>query len=459
MNQSRYTSLLLILFYAILTYMSQNNAFFGDMVQFGSRHSHFFFENNFNTFWLPNSLDSGHPPIFGMYMALCWKLFGKSLIVSHWAMFPFLILIAFALPRLISNYINSVNLIWVSLLFYIEPTLLSQASLTSPDIVLIAFFLWAMVFYKEEKHLLLSLVLIPMAFISLRGMMVLFSFFIAIFFHQKKLEKKYIFTFAPAVSICFYWLFKHYQLFGWIGFHSDSPWASSFQTVGIVAILKNIFLMIWRWIDFGRIVFWLILLAFSFHTIRRKGKLTSLQKFPIILLLSLACVFTINTAFADGLVGHRYYLPIYIVGLLITLQFIETNPTKRKTVFQFMILAGFFLGSTYVYPNHIAMGWDSTPAHKPYYELRKNAINYLEKNNIPLYTVGAGFPSLDTREYLELNGDTSAFQSYANPNLRFIVWSNVFNYPDQLQDSLKNKKVVFSEDKGGVFMKIIQLKK
>jgi len=457
MNPNRKSSLFLILLYALLTYTSQYNVFFGDMVQFGSRHSHYFFENNFHSFWLPNSLDSGHPPVFGIYMAICWKLFGKSLIVSHWAMFPFLVLIATAIPRLVENYISRTNVFILSLILFLEPTLLAQASLTSPDIVLIAFFLWAIVFYKEEKYFFLMLMLIPMSFISLRGMMVLFSFYVAILFHQKKIDLKYILIFTPAVLICFYWLFRHYQLFGWIGFHSDSPWASSFQSVGLFQIIKNIFLMIWRWIDFGRIIFWVILLLLGIIHFVRKGKLSFSQKFPFILLISLVIVFTLNTAFADGLVGHRYYLPIYFVGLLMALQFIELYSTRKNTLY-ILILIGFFLGSNFTYPNHIAMGWDATIAHRPYFGLRKNAIQFLNNSNIPLHSVAAGFPSLDSREYLELNGDTSRFQSYVNPNVKYILWSNVFNYPDELQDSLNVKKVLYEEEKNGVFMKIISVK-
>lgn len=458
MNAEKKSVVILITFSAMIAILSQNNAFFGDMVQFGSRHSHFFYENNFSSFWLPNLLDSGHPPVFGMYIAICWKIFGKSLVVSHWAMFPFLLLIAFAIPRLLKKYVSESNLILTSIIVFIEPTLLAQSSLTSPDIVLVSFFLWAFIFYTEEKYILLSLALIPMSFISLRGMMMLFSFFIAILFHQKKVEKKYILTFAPAVSICFYWLFRHYQLFHWIGFHSDSPWASSFQSVGIAQMIKNFMLMIWRWIDFGRVSFWIILcVLFIFH-LREKTILTKTQKFPLSLLFSSAIVFTINTIFADGLIGHRYYMPIYFIALIMSIQLIELY-TNRKQLMYVIILASFFIGANYTYPNKIAMGWDATPAHRPYYKLRLKAIDYLEKNNIPLSSVGAGFPSLDSREYLELNGDTSAFQSYANPNNRYILWSNVFNYPDYLQDSINKIEPIYSDENNGIFMKIIPLKK
>lgn len=457
MNPTRISTIILILFYALLTYTSQYHVFFGDMVQFGSRHSHYFFENNFSSLWLPNSLDSGHPPIFGMYIALCWKIFGKSLVVSHWAMFPFLVLIAFAIPKLITKFISYANLIFICLIFFFEPTLSAQASLTSPDIVLVSFFLWALVFYKDEKYIWLSLMLIPMAFVSLRGMMVLFAFFIAIIIHQKKINIKTIFIFAPAVAICFYWLFRHYQLFGWIGFHSDSPWASSFQTVGIKQIFYNLFLMIWRWVDFGRIAFWGIAFVLFTYQFRTNKKLSEEQRFPIILLISLCLVFTANTIFADGLIGHRYYMPIYLIGLLVTLQLIEFNLNKRKTGIQVVIFIAFMFGAKFVYPSKTAMGWDATLAHRPYYKLRDEAIVFLKEKNIPLNKVGTGFPNLDSREFLELNGDTSSFQSYASKDLKYILWSNVFNYPDALQDSLSKKKVIYAKENGDIYMRIIEL--
>lgn len=464
MNQLKKPEYILSVFYFILTYVSQEFVFFGDMVQFGSRHSHYFYNNNFESFWLPNSLDSGHPPIFGIYIALCWKIFGKSLAVSHWAMFPFLVLIAFAIPRLLKNNIASSSITFISLLFFFEPTLRAQANLTSPDIVLIAFFLWALICYQEQKNLGLMLVLIPMSFISLRGMMLLFAFYFAVISHQYYLTKKISFKnflafthlFIPAVFICFYWLFRHYQLTGWIGFHNDSPWASSFQTVGAEQILKNLFLMIWRFADFGRITVWLICIGFAFYQFKRKDKLNPTQIFLLLLAAYLFIVYSANTLFADGLVGHRYYLPIYLLAFLLAIQWIQMYAGKFQNLAVLSIAISFIIGSYYIYPSKIAMGWDATPAHRPYYSLRAGMIEYLEKNNIAINNVAAGFPSLDSRENLELNGDTSKFQSYHLHNTKYILWSNVFNYPDNLQDSLLSKKIIYELEKEGVFFKLLE---
>jgi hypothetical protein len=256
--------------------------------------------------------------------------------------------------------------------------------------------------------------------------------------------------------LCFYWLFRHYQLTGWIGFHSDSPWASSFQTVGITQIFKNLFLMIWRFIDFGRVTVFLFLLGFSIYQFRKKESIESDQLFLLLLFVFLFIVYAANTLFADGLVGHRYYLPIYLVALFLVIQWVEKYFKHRAGVYNSIIAFSFIFGSMYVYPSKIAMGWDATPAHRPYYKLRTEAIEYLEKNKIAINNVAAGFPSLDSREYLELNGDTARFQSYHLNNTEYILWSNVFNYPDELQDSLSAKKVLFENERDGVFMKLLK---
>lgn len=448
--------------YLILCYISQNNVFFGDMVQFGSRHPHFFYENNFNSLWLPNNLDSGHPPIFGMYIAIGWMIFGKSIIVSHWLMLPFLLIISYIIPKLLELFVPQKWILPASLLIFFEPTLLAQASLTSPDIVLISFFLLCIYYIIKKRNFKLSIALIPMSFISMRGMMVLFAIFVGLYIYQIIIERKFfhsqskllITIFLPAVLINVAWLLTHYYLFGWIGFHSNSPWASSFQQVGLAQTFKNIALMIWRWIDFGRITFWLILVYILLKHINNLDR-TSYKLISVF--LSLIIVFTLNTSFADGLIGHRYYMPIYILGLMLCISLIQDLSSFKYLIN--LIFVSFIIGSIYIYPVKIAVGWDATPSHFPYYELRKNLINHLDNKQIKLNNVAAGFPNLDNRETLELNGDTSKFQSYHLKNTEYIAWSNIFNYPDELIDEIQTYQLIYEEEKRGIFMRLYKIKK
>ena len=446
--------------YLFLIYTCRNHIFFGDMVQFASRHPHFFLENNFNTIFLPNSLDSGHPPLFGIYIAFTWLLFGKSLIVSHFAMLPFLIIIAYQVPKLLSRWLSGTKLIFASLLILVEPTLLAQSMLVSPDVVLMTLFITAINLYLDKKYFLLAFILIPLGLISLRGMMVLFAAFLSIVFSNLNSSsfinqlKQTILYFTPAVAIAFLWLYLHYQHTGWIGFHSDSPWASSFQKVSSFQMLKNALLFTWRLIDFGRITV-LILAIIIFW----KGQnIYKLNRSLIIAILVFILVFAMNTLFADGLVGHRYYLPIYFLVLLFVLKNSSTVFPKYQISIYFVIFSSFIIGSILVYPKKVAMGWDATPAHLPYYSLRSNAIDFLNEQNIPLASVAAGFPNLDSREILELNGDSSKFISYADSNSKYILYSNIFNFPDELIDQIEQIKPIYYQKSGGIFIGIYPLK-
>jgi hypothetical protein len=71
------------LFFIIITIAVSKNSFFWDTIQLASKHAHWYFENNFRNFLLPNSIDSGHIPAFGMLLAFAWKIFQKSLNQPH----------------------------------------------------------------------------------------------------------------------------------------------------------------------------------------------------------------------------------------------------------------------------------------------------------------------------------------------------------------------------------------
>src|SRR6185437_14021263 len=109
--------------------------------QLGSQHAHWFYTNNFRTLLFPNEIDSGNTPIFGLYIATVWKLFGRSLLTSHYAMLPFLLGIVIQIYFLCKRFLKESSLLWGMLLLLMQPTLLAQSILISPDIILIFFYL------------------------------------------------------------------------------------------------------------------------------------------------------------------------------------------------------------------------------------------------------------------------------------------------------------------------------
>ena len=128
-----------------LTWSVKDNFFFWDTIQLASQHAHFFYENNtFSTFLLPDEMDSGHPPTFGFYLAFMWKLFGKTLTVSHLSMLPFLIGIIWQSWQLAEKIVGDGWALLFLLLLIVCPVVAGQAVLVSPDVVLLFFFLMAL---------------------------------------------------------------------------------------------------------------------------------------------------------------------------------------------------------------------------------------------------------------------------------------------------------------------------
>ena len=55
---------------SIMTWHVSSHIFFWDTVQLGAKHGIHFYETRFAEILLPDTFDSGHVPIFGMYLAL-----------------------------------------------------------------------------------------------------------------------------------------------------------------------------------------------------------------------------------------------------------------------------------------------------------------------------------------------------------------------------------------------------
>ena len=124
----------------LVVLLSQHFPFFWDTVQLSAKQAYWLFEQGFDDLLLPNELDSGHPPLMGLYLATCWSWFGKSLVVSHWAMLPAILIINFSLYFLIRDWVSSPRQSFLWMFFcWLDPVLAGQLVLVSPDVFLVAF--------------------------------------------------------------------------------------------------------------------------------------------------------------------------------------------------------------------------------------------------------------------------------------------------------------------------------
>ena len=89
----------------LLVFLNKENGFFWDTIQLASGHGNFYYSTNFSQLLLPIELDSGHIPVFGIYIALVWKIFGKTLEASHFALLPFALGIVWQINILCKRFI------------------------------------------------------------------------------------------------------------------------------------------------------------------------------------------------------------------------------------------------------------------------------------------------------------------------------------------------------------------
>ncbi len=469
------------IFFIALTWSVRGNFFFWDTMQLASQHAHFFYDNNnFSTFLLPDSMDSGHPPTFGFYLALVWKIFGKSLIVSHLAMLPFLMGIVWQAWKLGEKVVGEGWALWFLLLLSVCPVVLGQAVLVSPDIVLLFFFLMALNaifnsdlfdFYdsinselNSEFNWQLNAAIIGLSLISMRGMMVVLALFIfylfikiplikALILNKKELKinsKFLIFNSKHPLSIkgifelfspfflgilcAFSFLTYHFIKKGWIGFHPNSPWMPAFERVNIVGFVRNSAILIWRLVDFGHLFLWLI----CFYGLIKLKKIFPTTRLLIALLIVLLIVLSPTLLIYKGLLAHRYLMPIYVVLILLTTKIIsDLKNYKRQLIVAFIALIGLISGNFWIYPQPISTGWDATLAHLPYYELRREMLQFIDSQQIRHEDIGTAFPNQRDFETIDLKKtDPSVSDHFSTYNLsknRFIFYSNIMNEFSELE--------------------------
>ncbi len=425
-----------------LNLLVRNNSFYWDTVQLASKHAHFFYENGFSSFILPPEIDSGHPPTFGALLAFCWMTFGKTLAVSHLMILPFSVGILW-LAYSIGKYYLGEWAVAFPILCFLDPTLSAQTILVSPDVLVIFFFLlcWYSIIYDREK--LLAAGVMALGMLSMRGMMIGFALFIFSLFRKTKepaninhvLNK--LAPFIPGGALALGFLIAHYSITGWIGYHDDSPWADSFASVSIGGFFKNIGILIWRYIDFGRLFIygstWLMLLQIPFSV---KPKLWEAMSLVAILELVLVPSMLLH----EGLLGHRYLLPIFTaINLLFCVCLFQFENIKKK--FLWLSVAGMFLvtGNLWIYPKNIAQGWDASLAHLPFYKLRDKMINYIDEEALNYTEIGTVFPQKGSFELYDLNERKEGFVELDFEKNKYILYSTIMNdFSDEQLELLEN---------------------
>jgi hypothetical protein len=448
-------------------WMSKDNPYFWDTIQFGSEHAHWYYENNFAHFLLPESIDSGHPPVFGMYIALWWMALGKALWVSHLSMLSFTFLSLFLLFK-IGDKIVGEKYSWLLVLLCVsDPVIAAQHILVSPDIVVFSGTLLCLHGILGKRKIGIMLGALLLGSISMRGMMVACAFglfeVITYITEQKGIRntsiKNYWQLFVPYLpSVLFFggFLWYHYAVCGWIGYHENSPWASSFERVGWQGILRNFLVAGFRFVEFGRIGL-IISLLIIFNKVRQR------PVFPLLLLFSLFVLcLIIPQLFYRELLGSRYLIPLFLLLhiLFIKVLFQENErPGLKSSSWTAVVVLVLVTGNVWQYPKGIAMGWDASLAHTFYFKPRQQMLEYIEQQKISLSEIGSSFPEYGPLENIDLKGDKRSMEPLDLNKQKYIYYSNTMNLRDEALIKLEKQYEPVQEYSSGTVQVVLYRKK
>lgn len=295
---SRHFPLFISTFLGLLfLWISYDYGMFWDNVLFASKMGNHLFENGLFDWTMPNDIDPGHPPFLAFLLAIVWKLFGHTLWSSHVLMLPFISGVIYQLYRFTNHYVHHKKLAYLGgLLMLADPTLMTSLVLVNPETIIIFFFFLAIngVLYKKNHWKFTGLFFL--SFISFRSMMIfaglfLFDILNQSFIHRKKIKesinyevlKYYFFAAIPGISYVIWRLVTK----GWLQTHSESPWASLWHFASIKDFFHNVLVLMWRYVDFGRIFIFLFLMLTFWFLKKKYGKTTPSNNFYYLLFLVL----------------------------------------------------------------------------------------------------------------------------------------------------------------------------
>jgi hypothetical protein len=429
--------------------------FFWDTIQLGSRHAHFFYENSLAWAPLPPDIDSGHPPLLGYYLAVCWSFFGKTLLVSHLAMWPFITGILFLLYRIGRFWLQGQGA-WLLVFSLADPVILTQMSLISPDTLLFFFLLCWVHGWQEKRSWLQTLALAGLCTVSMRGMMSAAA--LGVFFlweEHKVLKIKSLYPFIPGVLLGAGFLYWHWQATGWIGHHPGSSWAPAFERTDLAGVGHNVLVLGWRWLDLGRAGEWLLL----GYLIGRGG--WRIFQHPATRLWLVLCVVLFPSALLyHNLSAHRYFIPCFWVFHAVVLCAWHRWPATEKRWWAAGVAALLLSGHGWIPPKGVSMDWDCTLMYAAYADMQARALQVLDENEIAYSATGSYFPNLATGELRRLDGDQRQLASFDFSKNTCIFATNVCNdfSAEELQFLHEHCQQLYFERRYGIWISLYRKK-
>jgi 4-amino-4-deoxy-L-arabinose transferase-like glycosyltransferase len=450
-NKTNIFLLIISAIYLVLGILSLNNCYFWDNIQQTSKEAHWFYMNGFKSLIMP-TMDSGkeivatgyHPPLMGIMTAILWQVFGYKIWVSHVFMFFWAIILFYNLLKIIKLFVSEKYVGWAMLIILLEPTILTQFSIASPDFILFTAFVLSLRAIFERKPVLLAVGVFFLFGINMRGvfagLFVMLVHIYQVFDSEKKINFRSFYNtilpYLPTFIILALYFIYYFSVNGWFFAKSTSTDHYSLPNSPF-RILKHLAEFGLRNIENGRLLIWITGIYIISKTIISKQIVSKNEKFIFQLFSLLFGLYLLFVFISNMPFSARYFTPLFFLLTLISLIGITKFFDERKKILFFVLILCFELtGNLWIYPEKIAKPWDSTLAHLSFYELRKQCFNYIDKENIDYKDVSAGFCLDGNRRFSELIKEDKRVG--IKTNNQYFIYSNISNVEDSLAIDLKN---------------------
>jgi hypothetical protein len=352
----------------------------------------------FTPFHIPESLDTGGFPFYAAWLSLFFRLCGTGLLSVHLALLPFLLGSVFAFYRIGRRFLNNTMLSVALLLLFLEPCFITQSILAAPDLMLLAFFLLALMALLENKRLLFSIFLILLVFCNMRGLPAAASLLIMDFLFASPSErwnKNKVFAWLPVFVFSAVWFLYHHAVTGWYFF---SPWREKTDEhgVSITIMLKHVMLVLWKLADSGRIILWLFLAAAIVY-FRKAGSKDPVFYRLLRLLLPPLFFFSLLLIPLSNPIGARYFMPVFALLILPVCYLIQQWKTTYQRISVLLIAIVLVSGNFWIYPERLSNEWDTSLKVLPFFSLEQQMREYiythsLRDKQLSPYNIGTQFP-------------------------------------------------------------------
>lgn len=438
-----------------------NIPFFWDMSYIAKVAVHIY-ECNFTAVIFPE-FNNGFPPLFSMYFAALWKLFGKSLLVSHLAILPFVFIIFVQFYKLLKRYVAPGLQFPAFLVLLAEPAFLTQFLLTGYDIVICALVLLSINSILENKRYLNVLAVVLLPVVSTRG----FAFVAALYFFELYVTQKKPYKIATILrlsvpylaSLFVFGLWKpyHYHYTGWFFVSEENKYIYSGSTLNW--IIRNLTYIFWKIMDSGRIFLYACIAILFFRQVKKPKSPRIKETLAIcVLLFSSYVVFFVSL---HSMVAQRHFISIYVLSIILFFQLLTGLQKKTRNTLIFLVNALFFAGNFWMYPVRFGNAWDASLKVIPYFKTENEFRDYTVSRKINPAEVGAQFPMNANRKYTYLEPESFEFcdiDTKPAGKFRYIVHSNICNAfkPEQIEMLSKKWILLKQFQSGQVYIRLYE---